>query len=111
METQSKIFFIDKNLQKEFAELSNGKTEEQELFKHLNQAFQNLMSNAYCGIQIPKKLIPEFYIKKYIISNLWKYDLPRGWRLIYAIGNEGIEVLSVILEWIYHKDYEKRFNY
>jgi len=42
----------------------------------------NIEKNAFCGIQISKRLIPEAYAKKGI-KNLWKYDLPRGWRLMY----------------------------
>ena len=57
------------------------------------------------------RLIPKIYIKKYEITNLWKYDLPRGWRIIYSIANEDIEIISLILEWIDHKEYERRFKY
>ncbi|MFT4326857.1 MAG: hypothetical protein ACMXYK_05115, partial [Candidatus Woesearchaeota archaeon] len=60
---------------------------------------------------IPKKLIPKEYTTKYGIKNLWKYDLPKGWRLVYSIVNEEIFVVTVILEWFKHKEYEKRFNY
>lgn len=108
---KSRIFFADKNLQKSFEELKIGKFEEQELYKHLKQAFSNLKENAYSGIQIPKRLIPRIYILKYGIANLWKYDLPRGWRLIYSVGKEGVTILSIILEWLDHKEYERRFKY
>ena len=60
-----------------------------------------------------KELIDNFgkeYLR-YKITNLWKYDLPKGWRLIYSIGREGVEILSIILEWMNHKNYERRFNY
>jgi len=96
---------------KSFEELKDGKFEEQELYKHLNQAFKNLKENVYSGIHIPKKLIPKLYITKYGLTNLWKYDLPKGWRLIYSIGKEEISVVSIILEWLDHKEYERRFKY
>jgi hypothetical protein len=60
---------------------------------------------------IPKKLFPKSYIKKYGIDNLWKYDLPTGWRLLYSVKAEEIVVLAIILEWLPHKKYERRFNY
>jgi len=50
-------------------------------------------------------------IKKYKISNLWKYDLTNGWRLIYTIESDEIRIISIILEWFDHKNYEKRFGY
>ena len=63
------------------------------------------------GIQIQKKLIPKEYITKYEIDNLWKYNLPNAWRLIYTVANNKVTVLSIVLEWMTHKEYEKRFKY
>lgn len=111
MEIKSRIFFAEDKLKNSFEELKNGKTEEKELYKQIKQALDNLKINAFSGIQIPKRLIPSVYISKYGIENLWKYDLPRGWRLLYSVGRNGIEILSIILEWMDHKEYEKRFKY
>ncbi len=45
------------------------------------------------------------------IHNVWKYNLPNAWRLIYSIkGGEAI-IITIILEWMDHKTYEKRFRY
>jgi len=39
-------------------------------------------------------------------------NLPDTWRLIYALKSPTkIEIISVILEWMSHKDYERRFKY
>lgn len=111
MEIKSKVFFLNERLKKDLESLKEGNPEEKELYKQIHQALNNLEQNAYSGIQIPKRLIPLVYIKKYTITNLWKYDLPKGWRLIYSVGNEGIEILSLILEWLDYKEYERRFNY
>lgn len=94
-----------------FKKLENGDDSEKELHKFLVQAFRNIEGNAFCGIQVPKKLIPVYYKSKYEVKNLWKYDLPKGWRLIYSIESEEIVVYSIVLEWLSHKDYEKRFKY
>ena len=105
---KSRVVFADENLQKEFEELS----ENDKIKKQIKRAVGDLKINAFSGIQIPKKLIPEVYIKKYQVNNLWKYDLPDGWRLVYSIMPENkIEILSVILEWFDHKEYEQRFHY
>ena len=107
---ESKVVFGDEKLQKQFEELKN--TGDNQLFKQLEKAFKNLSSNAFCGIQIPKKLIPKEYIKKFgELTNLWKYNLPDAWRLIYTIKNNKVEVLSVLLDWMNHKGYERRFKY
>lgn len=103
--------FADKKIQKSFADLQKGKYEERELCKNIKNAFNNLKINAYSGIQIPKRLIPKIYLKRYNIGNLFKYDLPKGWRLIYSVVNKEIFVISLILEWLDHKEYERRFKY
>lgn len=107
---KSQVAFADENLKKEFDQLS--KIKEIKFYEQLVKAFRNLEENAFCGIQIPKKLIPPFYIQKYGADNLWKYNLPDGWRLTYFItAPNKIEIVSVILEWFDRSDYERRFKY
>ena len=108
---KSEISFADARIENALQELKNSKTEDRKLYEWICRALDDLEENAFCGIRIQKKLIPKIYIEKYGVDNLWKYDLPRGWRLIYSVANGQICVLSIILEWMDHKDYEKRFNY
>ena len=58
--------------------MENGDGSERELLKFINQALDNIEQNAFCGILIPKKLIPKEYKKRFGIENIWKYDLPKG---------------------------------
>jgi len=105
----SQIAFGNQDLKKELEEL---KIEDTQLYEQLIRAFKNLQENAFCGIQIPKRLIPNEYFNKFApITNLWKYNLPDAWRLIYTIKNNEAIIFSVILEWMDHKEYERRFNY
>lgn len=82
----SKTRFVDTSTKEAFLKLKEGDNSEKELFRFINQAMNN-------------------------IENLWKYDLPNAWRLIYSIRGGKAVVISIILEWLSHKDYEKRFNY
>jgi len=107
----SDIRFADESIREAFYKLEKGDDSERELFKFINQALDNIEENAFCGIQIPKRLIPKEYIIKYGVKNVWKYDLPKAWRLIYSIVNDEIVVVSLVLEWLDHKKYEKRFKY
>jgi len=107
----SDIRFVDESIREAFYKLEKGDNSERELFKFINQALDNIEENAFCGIQIPKRLIPKKYITKYGVKNVWKYDLPKAWRLIYSIVNDEIVVVSLVLEWLDHKNYEKRFKY
>jgi len=104
----STAVFANGELEKNF----NSMDENDEIKIYLKRAIQDIQNNAFCGIQLPKRLIPREYAKKYRITNLWKYDIPDGWRLIYSITTPNkIEIISVILEWFDHKNYERKFGY
>lgn len=104
----SKVSFASENLQKDF----DGLNENNDLKRQIKRAIQDIQLNAFCSIPVPKRLIPKEYIKKYGITNLWKYDLPDGWRLLYTITTPNkIEIISIILEWLSHPDYERKFHY
>ena len=111
MKLPSTYRFADEKIKEAFYKLEQGGDQERELFKLIKQALANIEENAFCGIQIPKKLIPQEYEQKDDVGNLWKYDLPRGWRLIYSIAREEVVVISLILEWFDHKEYERCFKY
>ncbi len=106
MNLPSKIHFADESVKLAFESLNDDF-----IFKSLNKAFEDIEKNAFCGIQVPKRLIPKYYIDNYKIKNLWKYNLPCSWRLLYSIESDGIIVVSLILEWLSHKRYEQRFSY
>ena len=104
---QSKqVSFGDLKLKKAWEKVA---VENKDLFKQLLRAKNDLVENAFCGIQIPKKLIP----KKYqYVENLWKYNLPNAWRLLYTITTpDRVEIISVILDWMEHKKYERLFKF
>jgi len=103
--------FADEKIEQAYEKLKDSKTEDKNLRKWISRAIDDLEENAFCGIQVPKRLIPKIYIKKYGIDNLWKYDLPKGWRLMYSVAGDGVVIISIIIEWTDHKSYEKRFKY
>ena len=111
MKLPSSVRFADEKIKEAFYKLEKGDNSETDLFRHINKALDHIEENAFCGIQIPKKLIPARYVQKYKITNLWKYDIPKGWRLIYSIADDEVVVVSIVLEWFDHKEYEKRFGY
>ena len=89
----------------------NALNEADPIKKSIKRAIQDLSTNAFAGIKIPKRLFPKEYLQKYNAKNLWKYDLPKGWRLIYTIKADEIQIITLILEWFDHKEYERRFGY
>jgi Txe/YoeB family toxin of Txe-Axe toxin-antitoxin module len=112
VEKHSKIIFSDEKTREEYLRLGKGRYEERQLKDWLDKAFSELENNAFCGIQIPKKLIPKEYFQKSDgLGNLWKYNLPEAWRLIYTVKKDQVIILSIVLDWMDHKEYEKRFKY
>jgi Txe/YoeB family toxin of Txe-Axe toxin-antitoxin module len=109
---KSSVVFGNEKVKTSFEKLKHSKTEDRKLYEWLTRAFKDIEENAFCGIQIPKKLIPKEYEMKFgKLDNLWKYNLPNVWRLIYTIKDGDAVVLSIILEWFGHKEYERRFGY
>ena len=92
---KSQVHFAEEKLKKAYEKLKASKVEEKLLYKWISRAIDDLSENAFCGIQIPKKLIPKVYIQKYGIDNLWKYDLPKGWRLLYSVAKSEIIIISI----------------
>jgi Txe/YoeB family toxin of Txe-Axe toxin-antitoxin module len=106
---EKQIMFIDEKLKEAFENLKN--SSENNLHKFIERAISDLKENPCYGIHIPKKLIPKEYLMKYELTNLWKYDLPKGWRLLYTIEVDEIKIVSIILEWMTHKEYDRLFGY
>ncbi len=108
---KARVVFADAKLKKAFEALKDSRTEDKKLYRWLERAFRDLEKDAFCGIQIQKRLIPKEYTKRYEIDNLWKYNLPNAWRVIYSLAADEVIVISIIIEWMDHKSYEKRFKY
>ena len=104
----SQVVFISDQLEESF----NSLKDDDFLKKAITKAIYDLRVNAFSGIQVPKRLIPKEYVQKHGVNNLWKYNLPKGWRLLYTITTDNeVELISAILEWSDHKGYERRFKY
>ena len=106
MDKPCEVQFVNKELQKTFEEF-----EEKPLKEQLKKALYDIEENPFCGIQIPKRLIPKEYVKKHNIANVWKYNLPGAWRLIYSIRGGTAVIITIILDWMDHKEYERKFGY
>lgn len=61
------IAFADEKVKEAFEKI---KKEDSELYKFIGRAMDDIKANPFCGIHIPKKLIPKVYSQKYGINNL-----------------------------------------
>jgi len=108
---KSSLYFADDQIRHDFLMLKSGRAEQKEIFNQLNTAFDIIAMNPFCGIQVPKRLIPKMYLTKYGIDNLWKFNFHKNWRLMYSVAGDGTQVVTLVLEWLPHKEYERRFGY
>ncbi len=94
-------------------EITKGITssDHQTLLNSIKQKIELLKNNPEYGIHIPKNRIPKEYIENYDVNNLWKINLSGAWRMIYTIRGSEVEIISLILDIINHKDYNKKFGY
>ena len=105
------VAFADVKLKESYDSLQNGSYEDKRLYEFISRAKEDLKNNPLSGIRVPERLIPKEYLNKWNVKSLWKYDLPNAWRLLYTIVGDEIKIVSVILEWMTHKEYERRFHY
>jgi hypothetical protein len=99
-----RVVFIKQDLQEAFDSMS----EDDPIKKGLRKAIADISQNIFSGRQVKKNLIPKKYSE---LSNIWIYNLPSAWRLIYSITPSEVEIIGVVLDWMDHKDYEKLFNF
>ena len=94
-------------------EISKGITssDHQTLLNSIKQKIEILKANPEYGIHIQKDRIPKKYVQNYDVNNLWKIDLSGAWRMIYTIRGSEVEIISLILDIMNHRDYEKKFGY
>ena len=102
------VGFADERVKKAFDAL---KTRDIGLYHRISEAMDTLKTDPGAGIKIPSNLWPKKYVKKFDINNLWKYNLPDAWRLIYTLRGDRAEIITIVLEWMDHGDYERRFGY
>lgn len=98
---------VAKEIEKEITKSFN-----QQLFNSIKRAKSLIETNKFYGENIKKKQIPEHYKEKYGVTNLFRVELVGYWRLVYTlVEGSNIEILGIILEFMDHKIYDKRFGY
>lgn len=83
----------------------------QTLLRSIIRVRDLLKQNPFAGDQIKKKQIPQKYIQKFDVDNVWRIELADRWRLVYTITGNQIEIITFIMDIFDHKDYDKVFGY
>ena len=103
------VKFRDENLKKAF-EILEGTDDD--LYAQIDKATDEIKKNVFCGRNVKKKLIPKEFSRKYGIDNLWIYNLPSAWRLLYSVSSpDKVQILAIVLDWMNHKEYERLFKF
>jgi len=101
----NKVVFADKILEGRFDELSN----KDPIKKALIRAMKVIKERPDTGRRVKIKLIPKKYSH---LEVLFIFNLPSAWRMLYTVTAEGeINILSVVLDWMNHKDYDNLFGF
>lgn len=93
-------------------EAPHSKTERM-ILKAVNQKVELIKRNPHYGNPIGKDKIPLEYKQKYFVTNLFRVELPVFWRMLYTLteGENEIEIIAFVLDFIDHKEYDKKFGY
>ncbi len=91
---------------------SHSKNEDM-ILRAIHHKIALIKANIHHGNPIAKRLIPKEYKKKYRVTNLFRVELPRFWRMLYTLteGESEIEIIAFVLDVIDHKRYDKKFGY
>ena len=81
------------------------------LYKSIDGALTVLKKDCLVGVKIQQNLWPKRYLRNYGITNLFKFNLEKGFRLLYTVAAEDKGLSVIVLECLNHKEYEKRFGY
>jgi hypothetical protein len=86
-------------------------SDNQRLLKSIDNKVERLKLDPTAGDQLPARLFPKEYVEKYEINNLWKIDLVDFWRMLYTLRGDRVEVVCLVLGYMPHPKYDKKFGY
>jgi hypothetical protein len=75
--------------------------------KWINDMKNVLKEHMFSGELIGKGLVPTFYVEKYGVNNLYRYEHPEGHRSCYTIADGCVYIIDIMT----HAEYDLRFGY
>jgi len=81
------------------------------LLKIVDSGLDVLKGNMFAGERVERRKFPRYYVQKYGVNNLYKFNLDSRTRLIYTLVADESGVAVVVLEVLDHKKYDERFGY
>jgi hypothetical protein len=86
---------------------------ERSIFNSVQKKVELIKLNFHYGEPIAKDKIPEKYMRKFGIDNLFWVELANRWRMLYSLigGESEIEIIAFVLNISDHKKYDKLMKY
>lgn len=82
------------------------------LRRHARTLAQDPQQGTFIAVaRVPKETLRRWQARVAAVPNLWKLDLPQGWRALYTVGSEGPLRVVLVLEVLRHKDYDRLLGY
>ncbi|RZN15329.1 MAG: hypothetical protein EF812_02665 [Methanosarcinales archaeon] len=83
------------------------------ILNSINTKVELIKANPHYGKPISKSLIPKEYIENFGVTNLFRVELARYWRMFYTLtdGESTVEIIAFVLDIIDHKKYDRKFGY
>lgn len=73
---------------------------------------RRLSADVTAGDHVRRELVPAALRRKYALENLWRLELPGGWRALYTILSSPERGRAVrILRVVDHRAYDRLFGY
>jgi len=95
----------------EFVHFFSSLDKESYLYRIIKEGLDTLKEDMFAGTKIQKKKFPKEYVEKYQINSLFKLNLDRRNRLTYTILAEGRDKIVIVIEFLDHKTFARRFGY
>jgi len=106
---------LSKSFSKQFADLQiraeNGEGDANYILKLIEKGISTLVNDRESGNKIQKNIWPNYYSKKFEISNLWRLRLDKSWKMIYTIIGDDVRIVTIVLDVLNHKKHNKMFGY
>jgi hypothetical protein len=81
------------------------------LWKIVRDGLDVLKGNMFAGERVERRRFPRYYVQKFGVNNLYKFNLDSRMRLVYTLVADEGGVAVVVLEVLDHKKYDERFGY
>ena len=83
----------------------------QQLLSSIEKVITILKENPFYGNLVPRKYLSQKIVMYYGTDKILRVELVGYWRLLYTLVGEEVEIITLILDFMCHDDYNNIFGY